>query len=309
MELDALRIFVKVAELGSFTRTGEHLGLSKSRVSIRVQELEAELGSRLLQRSTRAVRLTPDGEQFVLRARRLVLEADELSAMFQAPSSLRGRVRVDLPVNFARTLVIPRLPEFLAAHPQLEVLMSTTDRRVDLVREGFDCVMRIGALTDSGLVARRLGVLPMINCASPAYLLKYGTPRTIEDLAKHLLVDYSLTFGSDVPSFEYCDGAAYREQPMRSVITVNSADSYLAACVAGLGIIQAPRTGMTESLASGAIAEVLPDLTCQPMPVSLLHGHARNVPKRVRALMTWLTQLLEPPLLKQARDRDLNIGE
>jgi DNA-binding transcriptional LysR family regulator len=296
MDLETLRIFVKVAELGSFTRAGEHLGMSKARVSIRVQELEAELGSRLLQRTTRAVRPTADGEQFLVRARRLVLEADELTAMFHAPSTLRGRVRVDLPVNFARTLFIPRLPEFLAAHPQLELLMSTTDRRVDLVREGFDCVLRIGALADSGLMARRLGVLPMINCASPSYLLKHGTPRTLEDLDQHLVVHYSQTFGSDAPSFEYRNGAGYSERPMRSVVTVNSADSYLAACIAGLGIIQAPRTGMTASLASGAIVEILPDLTCEPMPVSILHGHARNVPKRVRALMTWLTQLLEPHL-------------
>lgn len=103
------------------------------------------------------MRLTTDGEQFLVRARRLVLEADELAAMFQAPSSLRGRVRIDLPVNFARTLFIPRLPEFLVTHPQLEVLMSTTDRRVDLLREGFDCVLRIGSLEDSGLMTRRSG--------------------------------------------------------------------------------------------------------------------------------------------------------
>jgi len=296
MQLDALRIFVKVAELGNFTRAGEHLGLSKARASIRVREIEAELGTRLLQRSTRAVRLTPDGEQFLVRARRLVLDAEALGSMFQAPSSLRGRVRLDLPVNFARGLIIPRLPELFAAHPQLELELSSTDRRVDLVREGFDCVLRIGTLADSGLAARRLGVLPMINCASPAYLVKYGTPRTLDDLQQHLLVHYSLSFGADAPGFEYRDGARYREMPMRSIVTVNSADSYLGACVAGLGIIQTPRTGMRESLATGALLEILPEFPCRPMPVSLVHGHARNVPKRVRAVMNWLAQLLAPHL-------------
>jgi DNA-binding transcriptional LysR family regulator len=296
MQLDALKIFVKVAELGNFTRAGEHLGLSKARASIRVREIEAELGTRLLQRSTRAVRLTPDGEQFLVRARRLVLDAEELGSMFQAPSSLRGRVRLDLPVNFARGLFIPRLPELFAAHPQLELELSSTDRRVDLVREGFDCVVRIGALADSGLAARRLGVLPMINCASPAYLVKYGTPRTLDDLQQHILVHYSLSFGTDTPGFEYRDGARYREIPMRSIVTVNSADSFLGACVAGLGIIQTPRTGMRESLATGALLEILPEFPCRPMPVSLVHGHARNVPKRVRAVMSWLAQLLAPHL-------------
>jgi DNA-binding transcriptional LysR family regulator len=296
MQLDALQIFVKVAELGSFTRAAQHLGLSKARASIRVSEIESELGTRLLQRTTRAVRLTPDGEQFLVRARRLVLDAEELGSMFQQPSSLRGRVRLDLPVNFARNLFIPRLPELFAAHPQLELELSATDRRVDLVREGFDCVLRVGALPDSGLAARRLGTLPMLNCASPGYLVKHGTPRSLVDLQQHLLIHYSLSFGSDAPAFEYHDGRGYRELPMPSLITVNSADAYSGACLAGLGIIQTPRIGMQQSLGSGALVEILPELTAAPMPVSIVHGHARNVPKRVRAVMSWLAQQLEPHL-------------
>ena len=283
MDLDALRVFVKVAELGSFTRASEHLGLSKARASIRIQELEASLGSRLLHRSTRTVRLTTDGEQFLTRARRLVADADDLAAMFSAPSNFRGRVRLDLPLGFARNVVIPRLPEFLAAHPQLEMLVSTTDRFVDLLREGFDCVMRVGALADSGLVAKRLGVVQMINCASPRYLEKYGTPRSLADLAQHVIVDYSLTFGNERPSFEYFDGSSYRELEMRSTVTVNSSDAYHSACLAGLGIIQAPRTGMVASLASGSLVEILPDLRAAPMPVSLVQGHSRQARAPVRA--------------------------
>jgi DNA-binding transcriptional LysR family regulator len=296
MDLEAVRIFAKVAELGSFTRAGEHLGLSKSRVSLRLSALEADLGSRLLQRTTRAVQLTPDGEQFLARARRLLAEADELAGMFQAPSALRGQVRIDAPISFARDLIIPRLPELIGAHPQLELLLSTTDRRVDLVREGFDCVLRIGNLPDSGLVVKRLGVLRMVNCASPAYLGRHGTPRSLADLGRHMVVHYSLRFGADGPSFEYRDGARVRELPMRSAVTVNSADAYRAACLAGLGIIQAPRIGMGSALAAGALVEVLPDLMCAPMPVALVHGHARNLPRRVRAVMTWLAEVVGPHL-------------
>jgi DNA-binding transcriptional LysR family regulator len=294
MNLEALRIFIKVAELASFTRAGEHLGLTKSSVSLRIGALEAELGSRLLQRSTRAVQLTPDGEQFLDRARRLVLDADELAAMFQAPSAFRGVVRVDLPVSFARDQVIPRLPEFLAAHPQVQVLLSATDQRVDLIREGFDCVLRIGALRDSGLVARRLGTLSMVNLASHAYLRKYGTPRRLEELDRHFVVHYSPKFGAKTPSFEYPEGGRYRERPMRNLVTVNNTDAYSAACLAGLGIIQVPRKGVGGSLASGALVEILPELTCEPMPVSLLLGHARYVAKRVRAMMSWLAEVVEP---------------
>jgi len=296
MEIGTLRMFVKVAELASFTRAAEHLGLSKARVSIAVQALETDLGSRLLQRSTRAVRLTPDGEEFLARARQLVSDADELASLFQAPSSLRGRVRVDMPQSFARSTFIPRLPELLAAHSHLEVQLSTTDRRVDVIREGFDCVLRVSKLEESGLVARRLGELPMMNCASPAYLKKYGTPRTLDDLDDHLVVHYSIRFGTDTPGFEYRDGNVYRERSMRSLITVNSTDSYRAACLAGLGIVQSPRMGLLPSVTTGELVEVLPQHTCQPLPVSLVHAYGRNVPRHVRVVMSWIGEILKAQL-------------
>jgi DNA-binding transcriptional LysR family regulator len=296
VDLDSLKIFVKVAELGSFTRAGEHLGMGKARVSLQLKALETELGSRLLQRSTRVVRLTPEGEELLPRARRLLVEADEIGAMFHAGRAVRGRVRIDLPVNFARDVILPRLPELIARHPELELLVSTTDRRVEALREGFDCVLRIGAPGDPGLVGRKLGALRMMNCASPSYLRKHGTPHRLEDLDRHVVVHYSSTLGADAPSFEYPDDGGYHERPMRSVVTVNSADAYLAACIAGLGIIQVPRAGVLPSIAAGALVEVLPDLTCAPMPVSLLHTHGRSVPRRVRAVMSWIAELLAPHL-------------
>src|SRR5262249_49071988 len=151
---------------------------------------------RLLHRTTRTVRTTPDGETFLARAKRLVADAEELGAMFHASRTLRGMVRVDLPVSLARRILVPRLPELLAAHPQLELQLSTTDRKVDVAREGFDCVLRIGALGGSELVALRLGQLAMLNCASPAYVRKYGKPRTIEELDEHFIVNYSTTLGA-----------------------------------------------------------------------------------------------------------------
>src|SRR5687767_12382792 len=190
LDLDALSAFLKVAELASFTRAAEQLAMAKARVSARVQALEAELGVRLFQRTTRTVRLTPDGEQLVPRAKQLVIEADEVATMFQGSRALRGVVRVDLPITFARDVIIPRLPELLASHPQLEVQISTTDRRVDVVREGFDCVLSIGNLRASGLVAQRLGELAMVSCASAGYVKKYGLPLSLADLDRHLLVHY-----------------------------------------------------------------------------------------------------------------------
>ena len=295
MEIDTLRMFVKVAELASFTRAAEHLGLSKARVSMAIRGLEADVGSRLLQRSTRAVRLTADGEEFVARARELVSDAEELASLFQAPSSLRGRVRVDMPQSLARS-IFPRLPELFAAHPHLEVQLSTTDRRVDVIREGFDCVLRVGKLEDSGLVARRLGELPMMNCASPAYLRRYGTPRTLDDLRDHLIVHYAVRFGTDSPGFEYRDGNIYRERPMRSLITVNSTDSYRAAGLVGLGIVQAPRMGLLPSVTAGEFVEILPQHTCQPLPISLVHAYGRNMPRHVRVVMSWIGEIVKGQL-------------
>jgi len=286
MDLEAVRVFLRVAELSSFTKAAEQLGLSKSRASLRVRALEEELGSHLFQRTTRAVRLTPDGEQLLARARRLVTEADDISAMFQAPSTLRGRVRVELPINIARDYLIPRLPDFIATHPHLDIVLSTSDRRVDVVREGFDCVLRIGALGDSGLMARRLGALPMANYVSESYAQKHGSPKTLADLDEHFVVHYSQSLVGE-PVFEWEEGKKTRTRPMRSLVTVNNADAYEAACRAGLGIIQAPKWRRRDLL-----VEIMADHTCPAMPVTLLHAHGKNVPKRVRAVMTWLEHVV-----------------
>jgi DNA-binding transcriptional LysR family regulator len=287
---ESLRMFVKVAELGSFTRAADHFGVGKARVSLALRALEAELGAPLLTRSTRVVRVTPEGEELLPRARQLVLEADEVGALFRAHRGLRGRVRIDLPATLAREVVIPRVPELLARHPDLELVLSSTDRRLEPREEGFDCVLRVGALGDSQLVSRRLGLLVLINCASPAYLRKHGVPQRLEDLERHFVVHYSSTLSGERPAFEYREGDRYAELPMRSRITVNNTDAYRAACIAGLGIIQAPRQSLGPALAEGSLVEILPELPCAPMPVSLLHTHGRNPPRRVRAVLAWLAE-------------------
>ncbi|MES1162685.1 MAG: LysR substrate-binding domain-containing protein, partial [Rhizobacter sp.] len=198
MDLHELRIFATVAELASFSRAAEQLGLAKGRVSTAVQQLEAQVGTRLLQRTTRSVRLTPDGERFLDRCKELLTEAEQLEAMFRpAATGLTGRLRIDLPTRLARDIVLPKLPEFLAAHPLLEVGVSTTDRRVDLVHEGFDCVLRVGALVDSELVARPLGFLRMRNVASPAYLRARGTPKSPGELFSHNCITYNYLFSNE----------------------------------------------------------------------------------------------------------------
>ena len=218
--------------------------------------------------------------------------------MFQpAASGLQGRLCIDLPNALARDLIIPRLPEFLSAHPRLEVGISTTDRRVDLVQEGFDCVLRVGALADADLVARPLGLMKMQNVASPAYLRTHGTPSALADLAQHRIVHYAAKLGTQGAGWEYQDGGVVRVHPMRSAIVVNGTDAYQAACLAGLGLIQAPVQGTQRLVDAGWLVEVMPEFTAAPMPVSLLYPHRRQLAPRVQAILNWITQVVEPYLM------------
>ncbi len=297
MNFEELRIFAKVADLSSFSRAAEQLGFAKGHVSDSVQKLEARLGTRLLHRTTRSVRLTPDGERFLERCKDLQAEAEQLGAMFRpALTGLTGRLRIDLSNQIARDIVIPRLPEFLSAHPQLEVGISTTDRHVDLVQEGFDCVLRIGALGDSDLVARPLGLLAMLNVASPAYLEAHGTPGSLGDLARHRIVHYTPRLTSQGAGWDYFDAAdkRYKSWPVAASLVVNGTDAYQSAALAGLGLIQVPALGIAPLIAQGRLVSVMEEFTAEPMPVSLLYANRRQLAPRVLAIMDWLADVLEP---------------
>jgi DNA-binding transcriptional LysR family regulator len=292
-----MQAFVRVAEEASFTRAAASLGVLKATVSAAVQQLESSLGTRLLHRTTRKVQMTLDGQMYYERCKEVLADLDNLQNMFQQSGpALRGRLRVDMPSGVARLYVIPRLPEFLQAHPQIELELSTTDRLVDPVQEGFDCVMRAGAPRDPLVIARPLGKLTMVNCASPDYLRRRGTPLTLDDLARHDLVHYVTTFGTKSSGFEYPDGDGYRSLSMSGPVVVNSSDAYNAACLAGLGLIQAPEIGVRQHLARGELVEVLPRYKPESMPVSLLYAHRRNLPPRVRVFMEWMAGLLGPVL-------------
>ena len=295
--LEAMQIFVRVAEHASFTRAAESLGVLKATVSVAVRELESSLGTRLLHRTTRKVQLTLDGQAYYGRCKELLSEVDNLQAMFQqSGESLRGRLRVDMPSGIARLYVIPQLRQFLQAHPQIEFELSSTDRLVDPVQEGFDCVMRAGAPRDPQLIARSLGRLILINCASPDYLRRRGAPQTLADLAEHDLIHYVSTLGAKSEGFEYHESGEYRTLPMSGRVVVNNSDAYNAACLAGLGLIQAPEIGVREHLARGVLVEVLPRYRAEPMSLSLLYAHRRNLPKRVRMFMDWVAEILRPAL-------------
>lgn len=290
----AMQLFIRVAELESFTRAAESLGLPKGSISRQIQALENHLGTQLLHRTTRRVQLTQDGMVYYERAKDLLINLDELDGLFlHDPSTLSGRLRVDMPVAVAKNLVIPRLPTFVQQYPGLEIELSSSDRLVDVIREGFDCVVRVGTLKDSGLIARPLGKLSVINCASPDYLARFGYPETLEDLSGHAVVHYAVNLGTRPQGFEVYRDNATQWIKTGGILTVNSTETYHAACLAGLGIIQAPRIGVREALRSRKLVEILPQYRAQPMPVSLIYPHRRNLSRRVHLFMEWLTDVMK----------------
>ncbi|EOG3618567.1 LysR family transcriptional regulator [Pseudomonas putida] len=292
-KLELLRTFVRVSEVSSFTQAAESLGLPRSTVSEQVRALERLLGTQLFNRTTRRVQATQDGALLYERSKDLLSGMDEIESLFSADDAeLAGRLRIDLPTMMARRVIIPALPQFLQRFPRLEVELSCTDRQVDLLREGFDCVMRIGALQDLDVVARPVGQLSMRNCASPAYLARYGVPRTLQDLADHQLVHYVRTLGARSAGFEYLQGGELQFQAMAGVVTVNNAEAYSAACLAGLWLIQVPAVGVAEHLQRGELVSLLEDWQAPAMPVSLLYARQRHVPRRVQAFMQWLGEVL-----------------
>ncbi|NVM90626.1 LysR family transcriptional regulator [Variovorax sp. SG517] len=300
--IDLLQVFVRVAETGSFTRAADRLGLPRASVSTAVQQLETRLGSRLLHRTTRRVGLTPDGEVMLERARALVADMEDMEQQFlPAHGQVSGRLKVDVPSRIARRLIAPALPEFFRRHPAIELELGSSDRAVDLVLEGVDCALRVGPLASSSLVARPIGHFTLINCASPAYLERHGTPRTPADLPQHVAVNYASPTSGRAAPWEWLRDGETATLRMRSQVAANNAETYIACALAGLGLIQIPAYDVREHLAAGELVEVLPEARAEPLPVQLVYPHRRNLSRRMQAFAGWLETVLADALDKPAQ--------
>lgn len=259
--------------------------------------MEAHLGARLLHRTTRKVTPTPEGAAFYERCLRVLADIEDAETMFQqGDHQPTGKLRVDVPGRIGRLIIIPALAEFLTTYPQIDITLGMTDRAVNLVEENVDCVLRSGVLHDSQLAARKIGDLPLINVASPAYLMRYGTPQTLADLSTHWAVNYASPSTGRVEMWETTEGKLIQQLPMQARVTVNSAEAYVAAALAGLGMIQIPLFDIRAQLAAGELIEVLPTQRAAPMPMTLLYPHRRHVPQRVRVFTVWLEALLKRTL-------------
>ena len=285
---DAMRAFVRIVERRSFTLAAEDLGLPRSSVTDAVKHLEARLGVRLLQRTTRHVSPTLDGEAYYHRCLRLIADLEDAEFAF-AGSKPKGLLHVDVHGTLARHFIFPGLPAFLERYPGIELFMSDGDRLVDLVREGIDCVLRAGELRDSDMIARRIGLLQEITCASPAYITQHGLPKSVDDLAGHKMVGFRSSVTGGLLPLEFTVERTLRSISLPCSVSMAGSESYVEAARLGLGLVQVPRYHVDDDLAHGTLVAVLPDCPPSPTPVSVLYPHSRQLSSRVRVFIEWLS--------------------
>ncbi|WP_263263444.1 LysR family transcriptional regulator [Pseudomonas sp. RIT-PI-S] len=288
----AMQVFSRIVELGGFGKAADDLGLPRASVTLAIQQLEAHLGVQLLQRTTRQVRATLDGEAYYQRCRQLLDDVDELEGSLSVQRGRpRGTLRVDMPATFGCTWLLPRLPEFYRRYPELQLDIAFNDRQVHLQREGADCAIRAGNLVDLALAARPIVRMRQVTCASPGYLAEAGLPRRLEDLASHRAVNFPSSSGRFF-GFEFEVGGQVRDLQLPGVLAVNSADAYVTACEAGFGLVQVPCYHVQRQLAAGTLVEVLPQHPVPAWPVFAVYPPHRQLSSRVRVFIDWVIEVL-----------------
>lgn len=291
--IQSMQIFVRVAEAESFVRAAETLSLPASTVTSTIKNLEKHLQVRLLNRTTRRVSLTPHGLQYLTQCREI------LSLIEHAESSLtdsvkrpQGRLRVDMPGGIAHFIVLPNLQAFYRLYPDIYLMIGVSDRQVDLVQEGVDCVIRTGLLNNSTLVARPLGPFRWVTCASPAYLRENGIPRSPEDLSGHQAIHYFSGQARRANEMRFVRGTDMLSIPVNGKVAVNETGLYIKMCLDGFGLAQLAENVVSEHLREGRLIEVLADWQPPPVPVTLLYPHQRFLSPAVRAFADWIAGLI-----------------
>ncbi|WP_093346754.1 LysR family transcriptional regulator [Variovorax sp. PDC80] len=303
-KLQAIEVFVQVVDTGSFTRAAENLKLPKATVSTLIQSLESSLSAKLLHRTTRKVSVTAEGAAYHERCLRIlsdVREADEsLSRTRRSPA---GRLRVDAPTGLASLVIIPALPEFFARYPDIHLELGCSDRPVDLIEEGVDCAVRGGELGDSRLVARRVGAMHYVTCASPAYIERHGRPLHPDDLARHRCVNYFSARTGEMFHWDFTRGGERVQLVLPGQIALNDSYAYTAAGLSGLGIVQMANFLLRPMIEDGRFVPVLEDWSNDPMPIHVVFPQNRHLSNKVRVFVDWVAELFaKHPVMRQGRD-------
>src|SRR5215469_12723947 len=292
-QLVCMRSFVRVADLRSFTQAAEALGLSRAVVSTHVAELELHLRCQLFHRTTRRVGLTTDGAEYLSRCQLILAEleaADE--SMRGARLAPAGKLRVDVPVEFGRALLIPALPKFTARYPDLQLEVQFNDRVVDMIAEEIDLVVRVGAVREPHLIARRVVGTRLLTCASPEYLRTHGVPLEPDDLRRHRLVGY-LPTGTRRPNrWLFQRGTQRVRLGLPFNIAFNSGEAEIRAAIRGAGVVQAMDLIVAEALALGRLQVVLPDWSAPGKPISVVCRTALRDSPKIRVFADFAAELL-----------------
>ncbi len=286
---DAMRVFARIVERRSFTLAAEDLELPRSSVTDAVKGLEARLGVRLLQPTTRHLSPTLDGEAYYRRCVTLIADLEDAEGAF-AGATPSGLIRVDVHGTQARHFLLPGLPDFIKRYPNLRLHLSESNQPLDMIREGLDCILRTGALADSPLVQKKLATLERGTFASPAYLKRLGRPENLDQLEGHAMVGLLSPYLSEVLPLDFRVGKQVRELLLPATLTVTGPETNVASACLGLGLIQVPRYRVEAELASGALVEVLPDCPPTPLPVYLLYSNRRQLSPRLRVFIDWVAE-------------------
>jgi LysR family transcriptional regulator, regulator for bpeEF and oprC len=291
-KLLAMEVFIQVVDAGGFSRAADNMQLPKATVSTLLQALEKELAVKLLHRTTRQVSVTSDGAAYYERCLRILSDVreaeDSLSRNRVNPS---GRLRVDASTGVANEIIIPALPGFFARYPDIVLELGCGDRPVDLIEEGIDCAIRGGALPDSGLIARRIGVLHFVTCAAPAYLDLHGRPTHPNDLAAHRCVNYFSSKTGKIHDWDFSRGEERIEIVTPAGLAVNDSTAYISAGLAGLGIMKMASYSIDPYVAAGQLELLLEDWISSPLPVNVVYPQNRHLSAKVRVFVEWVADL------------------
>lgn len=288
-----MAVFKRVVDASSFSKAADSLEMPRASVSTLVQNLESHLGVRLLNRTTRSVQVTDDGALYYEYCSRILAEvSDAESALSNKRLNPRGTIRVDTSATFAANVLLPVMRDFNARYPDITVKLGLADRNVDLVQEGVDCVIRIGVLDDSNLVARPIGGVRTTICAAPAYLEQMGEPVTPDDLDRHRAVNYFSARTGRIYPFEFQVDGTWIRKPVNGILAVNEGLVYVTSAIEGLGIIQIPRFMVAKAIEAGALRELFGAYPCPSLPLSLLYPH-RRLSMCVRVFSEWVHELAQ----------------
>jgi LysR family transcriptional regulator, regulator for bpeEF and oprC len=292
-KFQAMSLFVRIVDTGGISRAAESLGIPNATATTLMQKLEASLGVKLLNRTTRRVSVTPDGEAYYTRAVGILDEVREAEeALSHRSTTPHGRVRVDAPTLIARSVIVPALPRFFAQYPGIELALACNERHFDLVAEGIDCALWIGEIDDSSLVARRVGFIYFATCAAPAYIAAHGLPAHPKQLAQHRCINHFSPRTGETVEWVFSKAEERVQAVFPGYLALEDENSYVGAAEAGLGIAQMPAFVVKEAMERGALDLVLADWFPEPSPLHVVYPQSRHLSRRVRVFVDWLTALI-----------------